>query len=286
MDREDNARRRRRHNSHPGRKPGLHHSRRRLQGRCPQGATKQPGGHHPGALPGPRTGTRAGTRTRVRTSLRQRPTAPATGLPAISGTLQKGQTLTADTSGISDADGLTGVAWRYQQFAGGAAIYGATGATYRLVDADVGYAVKVRVNFTDDAGNAESLTSAPTKGVKAAPDQSGDSTDTEDTSSGEEATPQNPPPKPTGLTATVNGDGSITLNWTAPDDDSVTGYQILRRRPQMGETTLAVYVADTESTATAWTDSSVTAGTRQVYRVKAINAAGLSGWSNYVNPTP
>ena len=30
----------------------------------------------------------------------------------------------------------------------------------------------------------------------------------------------------------------------------------------------------------------VTAGVKHVYRVKAINAAGLSGWSNYVNPTP
>ena len=252
----------------------------------PPGSYKTARRTPPRGPPGSTDGNTGGNADEGQDEPEATPNSPATGLPAISGTLQKGQTLTADTSGISDADGLTGVAWRYQQFAGGAAIYGATGATYRLVDADVGYAVKVRVNFTDDAGNAESLTSAPTKGVKAAPDQSGDSTDTEDTSSGEEATPQNPPPKPTGLTATVNGDGSITLNWTAPDDDSVTGYQILRRRPQMGETTLAVYVADTESTATAWTDSSVTAGTRQVYRVKAINAAGLSGWSNYVNPTP
>ena len=30
----------------------------------------------------------------------------------------------------------------------------------------------------------------------------------------------------------------------------------------------------------------VTAGVKHVYRVKAVNAAGLSGWSNYVNPTP
>ena len=31
---------------------------------------------------------------------------PATGTPTISGTLQVGETLTADTSGIADADGL------------------------------------------------------------------------------------------------------------------------------------------------------------------------------------
>ena len=33
----------------------------------------------------------------------------ATGAPTISGTVQVGETLTADTSGISDADGLTSV---------------------------------------------------------------------------------------------------------------------------------------------------------------------------------
>ena len=37
-----------------------------------------------------------------------------------------------------------------------------------------------------------------------------------------------PPPAPTNLTATVNDDGSVTLSWEAPDDDSITGYQILR----------------------------------------------------------
>ena len=38
----------------------------------------------------------------------------AIGAPTISGTAQVGQTLTADTSGISDADGLTNVSYSYQ----------------------------------------------------------------------------------------------------------------------------------------------------------------------------
>ena len=102
----------------------------------------------------------------------------------------------------------------------------------------------------------------------------------------EEQEPQSPPPAPTNLTATVNADGHIVLSWEAPDDDSVTGYQILRRRPTEGEASLLVHVADTQSTATTFTDADVTAGVKHVYRVKAINAAGLSDWSNYVNPTP
>ena len=94
-----------------------------------------------------------------------------------------------------------------------------------------------------------------------------------------------PPPAPSGLTTRL-GTRSVTLNWQVPDDDSVTGYQILRRRPQMGEDTFLVYVKNTGSTATTFTDRVVTAGTRHVYRVKAINAAGLSEWSNAARVVP
>ena len=46
-----------------------------------------------------------------------RPNSPATGAPTISGTVQAGETLTADTSGITDADGLTNVTFSYQWLA-------------------------------------------------------------------------------------------------------------------------------------------------------------------------
>ena len=38
----------------------------------------------------------------------------ATGAPTITGTVQVGETLTADTSGIADTDGLTSVSYSYQ----------------------------------------------------------------------------------------------------------------------------------------------------------------------------
>ena len=98
--------------------------------------------------------------------------------------------------------------------------------------------------------------------------------------------PTEPPGRPENLTGTANSDGSVTLSWESPDDDSVTGYQILRRRPTQGEDTLLVYVEDTGSTATTYTDANVSAGIRHVYRVKAISTAGLSQRSNYVNVTP
>ena len=97
------------------------------------------------------------------------PNRDATGLPTISGTPQVGETLTADTSPIDDQDGLTNVAYRYQWTAGGSDIDGATGSTYTLTASEQGKTIKVKVSFTDDAGNAESLTSEATVAVAAAP---------------------------------------------------------------------------------------------------------------------
>ena len=86
----------------------------------------------------------------------------ASGAPAIGGTAQVGESLTALTSDISDADGLTNASFTYQWLADDADIDGATTSSYTLVAGDVGKAIKVRVSFTDDAGNEESVTSAAT----------------------------------------------------------------------------------------------------------------------------
>ena len=91
---------------------------------------------------------------------------PATGVPTISGAAQVGQTLTADTSGIVDADGLANVSYGYQWLSSrDAEIQGATGATYVVQASDADKTIRVRVSFSDDAGNAESLTSAATAEV-------------------------------------------------------------------------------------------------------------------------
>ena len=94
---------------------------------------------------------------------------PATRAPTISGTPQVGQTLTATTSGITDSDGLDDVSYRYQWIAGGSDIDGATGSSYLLTSSDQGQTIQVKVNFTDDADNQESLTSAETLAVAAKP---------------------------------------------------------------------------------------------------------------------
>ena len=98
------------------------------------------------------------------------PNRQATGQPTITGMPQVGQTLTASTSDIADQDGLSNVSYGYRWIAGGSDIDGATGSTYTLSEDDVGKTIRVRVTFTDDAGNAESLNSAATAEVEAAPE--------------------------------------------------------------------------------------------------------------------
>ena len=100
----------------------------------------------------------------------------ATGVPTISGTLQVGETLTADTTGIADENGLTTVSYSYQWMADDTNIQGATDATYTLAEDDEGKAIKVLVSFADDAGNIESRPSAPTYAVAAPPAQNSSAT--------------------------------------------------------------------------------------------------------------
>ena len=93
----------------------------------------------------------------------------ATGAPTISGTAQVGQTLTASTTGISDADGLTNPSYSYQWLADDTEIDGATSSTYTVQSTDNGKVIKVRVTFTDDNSNEESLISAQTYTVTVTP---------------------------------------------------------------------------------------------------------------------
>ena len=100
------------------------------------------------------------------------PNSAATGAPTIGGTAQVGQTLTASTSGITDSDGLSNATFAFQWLSSDGTndsdISGATSSAYTLVETDEGKTVKVRVSFTDDADNAETLTSGATAAVAAA----------------------------------------------------------------------------------------------------------------------
>ena len=91
------------------------------------------------------------------------------------------------------------------------------------------------------------------------------------------------PARPQGLSLVSVTHETVKLSWTDPQDATVTGYQILRRLRDEYETgRFDIVVADTGSAETSYTDDGVSALTRYVYRVKAINTFGLSQWSAYL----
>ena len=190
-----------------------------------------------------------------------------------------GETLTADTSGISDADGTTNAAFSYQWQANESDISDATDSTHTLTSSETAQTIRVRVSFTDDAGNNETLTSAVTAAVTAAP--------TVQPPAKPAKPPMStvvPPAKPAKPDVSSASHDSVTIAWDDPGDSSITGYQILRREPAVHDPgAFPVLVSDTATAATSYTDTSVAASTQYVYRVKAINAAGLSPESSYAN---
>ena len=97
------------------------------------------------------------------------PNTAAAGQPTITGTPQVGQVLTADTSQVTDVDGLLSVSYLYQWTAGDVNILSATRQSYTLDDSDLAKTIKVTVSFNDDRSNPETLTSAATDPVAARP---------------------------------------------------------------------------------------------------------------------
>ena len=91
------------------------------------------------------------------------------------------------------------------------------------------------------------------------------------------------PAKPRTLTAPVVAHNSVTLSWRDPQDNSITGYVILRRNKAIHEEGIFITVEDdTNSADTTHTDDTVEPSRKYVYRIKAINAAGLSEISSWV----
>ena len=91
------------------------------------------------------------------------------------------------------------------------------------------------------------------------------------------------PARPTGLSAAASHD-SVTLTWNDPNDETITGYVILRRHREddpKGE--FRELTPDTRTAATTYTDETVEADTPYAYRIKAINAAGASQRSQWVH---
>ena len=104
---------------------------------------------------------------------------PAAGAPAITApnVFRVPAVLSVDLSGITDTDGVTGIAttatYKWQRFDSTGANLETdsigTDSTYTLTDADAGKTLKVVVSFSDDGGNSEGpLTSDATRAIAAA----------------------------------------------------------------------------------------------------------------------
>ena len=184
---------------------------------------------------------------------------PATGLPTISGTPQVGQELTVDTSAIADADGLTNVSYRYQWIVNDgttdADIEGATASTYTPSVSEVGKTIKVKVSFTDDADNEETLTSAATDTVAATK-----------------------PGVPGHLNVFPHDTGALDVYWEAPTSNggsAITGYKVQwKEAADRWDTPSAV----SEATASGITHTitGLTDGVEYRVRVRAVNDVGDS----------
>ncbi|WP_217593161.1 glycoside hydrolase family 9 protein [Cohnella sp. GbtcB17] len=156
---------------------------------------------------------------------------------------------TSITLGWTAATGATG----YQIEIDGSTTYvSTTGATYTHSGLAAGSTHKYRVRAVNAAGTSgwSALATATTS----------------------QNQPQ-PPAVPTGLTATATSSTSISLGWTAVT--GATGYQIeIDGSPTYVSTTGATY-----------THSGLAAGSTHKYRVRAVNAAGTSGWTALVTAT-
>jgi fibronectin type 3 domain-containing protein len=88
------------------------------------------------------------------------------------------------------------------------------------------------------------------------------------------------PAAPTGLTATA-GNASVSLMWTA--SSGAASYSVYRGTTSGGESATAIASG---ITATAYTDTGVTNGTKYYYKVAAVNGGGTSALSNEASATP
>ena len=189
----------------------------------------------------------------------------ATGAPTISGTAQVGETLTAETDGIEDDDGLSNAAYSYQWLADDVEIAGATNRNYTLATADAGTTIKVQVSFRDDKNNPETLTSEATAAVLA-----------------------NVPGAPEHLNVSLHDTGALDLYWEAPTSDGgsdVTGYKVQWKETAAGWDTPAD-VSETTVSGTTHTITGLTDGVEYTVRVIASNDVGDGPPSSEATGTP
>ena len=203
-----------------------------------------------------------------------KPNSPAAGQPTIYGAARVGEILRAYTPYVWDADGMRhvlyssswsfGYQWIRSDGVTDTEISGATGEDYTLAAADAGHIIKVRVNFTDDAYNEETVTSEATATVAAVP-----------------------PSPPANLTVSPAA-GELAVSWALPASDggsAITGYKVQWKEADDSWDT-AADVSEAATTSTAHTISGLTGGLQYAVRVIAVNEVGDGPPSAEATGTP
>ena len=91
-----------------------------------------------------------------------------------------------------------------------------------------------------------------------------------------------PPAAPTGLTAARVGHNSLTLTWNDPQDESITGYRIMRGA---SANSLSTIEEDAEETSREYQDETVSPETTYHYAVLALSQDGNSVQSGAISAT-
>ena len=112
--------------------------------------------------------------------------------------------------------------------------------------------------LSQDGNGARSITSVTTPAEPQSDETSEEQTEDDST-----------PAAPTGLTASQVTHESLTLTWNDPQDDSITGYQVLRGPDTDSLSTLE---NDTESVSTRYEDETVEPETTYHYAIGALSA--------------
>ena len=201
-----------------------------------------------------------------------RPDRPVGGLPTITGTARAGETLTPDADSIEDHDGLNNVSYSYPWItndgSADADAPDATSTTCEIADGDVGKTIEAWVDFTDDAGHAETLTSEATATVTVA----------------------TPPRAPGELQVKTGGSQDLAVSWEATQGGaSATGYKVQWKSGTeefdgSADSTRQAVLNDTATL--TYTVTGLTNGTEYTVRVIASNAFGDGPPSSEVSGTP
>jgi len=132
---------------------------------------------------------------------------------------------------------------------------------------------------TNSAGTSVATHTYAAKGVYTAVLAVTDSAGLSDTDS-VAITVTGPPSVPTGLSAAAASSSQINLSWTDTSNDE-TGFAIEGSADGINWTTLPIVGANVQT----YANTGLPAGTKYDYRVKAVNGAGESGYTNTASAT-